>query len=80
MWLIETKGWEQADVQLKDARVERWRKDASRLTKITWKYVKVKYVDYMALSKDLSKMPANHFAEFIAKLDERNTAKQTELL
>jgi type III restriction enzyme len=80
MWLIETKGWEQEDVPLKDARAERWCKDASRLTETTWKYVKIKYPDYMALSKNLSKMPANQFAEFIVRLDERNTVRQTELL
>jgi len=73
MWMIETKGWEQEDVPLKDARAERWCEDASRLTKINWKYVKVKYVDYMALSKDLTKMPVNHFVEFIARVDNRKT-------
>ena len=80
MWLVETKGWEHANVQLKDARAETWCNDASRLTKFTWRYVKVSYLDYMALSKDLSKMPANHFAEFITMLDNRNTVRQTELL
>jgi len=80
MWMIETKGWEQEDVPLKDARAERWCEDASRLTKTTWKYVKVKYFDYMALSKDLSKMPADLFEEFIARLDNRNTVRQTEFV
>jgi type III restriction enzyme len=77
MWMIETKGWEQEDVPLKDARAERWCEDATRLTKTTWKYVKIKYLDYMALSKDLNKMPADLFMEFMASLDERNTVRQT---
>ncbi|HBQ28465.1 MAG TPA: hypothetical protein DD719_03470 [Desulfotomaculum sp.] len=29
MWLIETKGWEKEDTLLKDARANKWCKDAS---------------------------------------------------
>jgi len=72
MWLIETKGWEKAEVKLKDERAEEWCKDASRLTGIKWKYLKVKYDDYIYLTDNLSKFPADNFAEFykiIRKLD-----------
>jgi len=43
MWLIETKGWEDADVPLKDARAEEWCKTATRLTSTNWQYLKVPY-------------------------------------
>ena len=36
MWLLETKGWEQENVPLKDARAEEWCLDASKLTGKTW--------------------------------------------
>jgi len=68
MWLIETKGWEQADVPLKDARAEEWCRDSSKLTGATWRYLKVRYADYMAVTAGLTKWPATSFKEFIDKL------------
>ncbi len=65
MWLIETKGWEQADVPLKDKRAEEWCKDASNLTGIKWIYLKVKYNTYVSLTEGLSKYVSDNFADFI---------------
>ena len=41
-FIVETKGAETTDVELKDKRAEEWCKDASKLTNKKWKYVKVK--------------------------------------
>jgi hypothetical protein len=68
MWLIETKGWEQADTPLKDARAEEWCHDASKLTGTKWQYKKVKYTNYMTMTANLSKWPALSFSEFLEKL------------
>jgi type III restriction enzyme len=40
-WLIETKGMESAEVGHKDLAATNWCENASALTKIKWKYVKV---------------------------------------
>lgn len=79
MWLIETKGWEQADVPLKDARAKQWCEDASSLTGVPWVYLKVKYQDYMTLSKNLSSMSASHFVDFAKKLNDLAASKQMDL-
>lgn len=76
MWLIETKGWEQADVPLKDARAVEWCADATRLTGTTWQYLKVKFADYMTLTSNLSKWPAPFFNEFLDKMT--NEAKKSQ--
>ena len=41
-FVVETKGAETTDVELKDKRAEEWCKDASELTNKKWKYIKVK--------------------------------------
>ncbi len=41
MFLVETKGREDADVAQKDARAAQWCADATRLTNVPWQYVKV---------------------------------------
>jgi len=64
IWLIETKGWEQEDVPLKDDRAGRWCEDATKLTGVDWRYLKVPYVIYTTITKDLSLMPSS-FLEFI---------------
>jgi len=80
MWLVETKGWEQADVPLKDARAIEWCRDASRLTGTTWKYLKVKYTDYMAMTADLSKWPAPSFGDFLDRLTKEGKKGQALLM
>jgi type III restriction enzyme len=40
-WLIETKGMESSEVLQKDAAAANWCENASALTKVTWRYVKV---------------------------------------
>jgi hypothetical protein len=70
---------EQADVALKDARAEQWCKDASGLTGVSWAYLKIKYQDYMILSKGLSRMPVSHFRDFIKMLGDLRDNKQMGL-
>ena len=41
-YVVETKGAETIDVELKDKRAEEWCNDASKLTGKKWKYIKVK--------------------------------------
>lgn len=72
MWLIETKGWEQPDVPLKDARAGQWCKDASRLTQTPWQYLKVKYTDYMSLTNNLATIPSYPFETLKARLEARS--------
>jgi len=43
MWLIETKGWEDAEVERKDAHAEWWCAQVSKQTGTSWKYAKVPY-------------------------------------
>jgi len=64
MWLIETKGWEQEDVPLKDARAEKWCKDATKLTFVDWFYLKVPYNPYLSITNNLTSIPCNTFKEF----------------
>jgi type III restriction enzyme len=69
MWLIETKGWEQEDVALKDKRAEEWCKDVSRLTGTEWKYIKIRYADaYAKLCKyiEQKKITFNEFNDIIS--------------
>jgi len=40
-WIIETKGFEDENVQYKDSETENWCKVASRHTGIEWKFMKV---------------------------------------
>jgi len=68
MWIIETKGWEQENVPLKDARAEEWCVDASKLTGKNWEYLKVKYVDYMSLTSNLSLLPDYTFEKLKTQL------------
>jgi type III restriction enzyme len=68
MWLIETKGREQEDVPLKDARTERWCEDATKLTGVDWCYLKVPYNSYMGITKSLTSMPYATLDEFLGNL------------
>ncbi len=49
MWLIETKGQENLDVQHKDRAAELWCENATRLTGQIWRYVKVPQKEYQRL-------------------------------
>jgi type III restriction enzyme len=79
MWLIETKGWEQEDVVLKDARAKRWCEDATKLTGVEWRYLKVPYSPYMSISRNLTSMPSATFKEFIEILNRILTDDQLGL-
>ena len=78
-WLVETKGWEQPDVPLKDARAREWCADATRLTNMPWQYLKVKYTDYIALTNNLSLMPSYTFETLKIQLDTRATPVELDL-
>jgi restriction endonuclease len=49
MWLIETKGQEDAEVGRKDAHAERWCAQISQQTGVSWKYAKVPYSTFHAV-------------------------------
>jgi type III restriction enzyme len=67
-WLIETKGFERPDVVLKDKRAEEWCNDASNLTGSEWKYIKVKYDNYVKMTENFSKFPSEEFQTFLNNL------------
>ena len=48
-WLIETKGMESVEVQLKDEAARRWCESATILTGTPWNYFKVLQEDFEAL-------------------------------
>jgi type III restriction enzyme len=58
-WLIETKGMESAEVSQKDAAAANWCENASTLTKIPWRYVKVP-------QKGFEVLQPKHFADLEA--------------
>ncbi len=45
-WVIETKGWEQEDVALKDRAIEQWCERVTTKTGSNWKYLKVMQKDF----------------------------------
>jgi type III restriction enzyme len=51
-WLIETKGREDVEVALKDQAAENWCENATKLTKLNWKYLKVNQNDFEKLHPD----------------------------
>lgn len=79
MWLIETKGWEQADVALKDARAEKWCQDASTLTMTQWRYLKVKYNSYMEITRGMQSFAASSFEYFLKLLQKLNSRQHVNL-
>jgi type III restriction enzyme len=79
MWLIETKGREKEDVSLKDARTEKWCKDATKLTGVDWCYLKVPYNPYLGITKNLTSMPYTTFDEFLGNLKKLLSDNQVKL-
>ena len=63
-WIIETKGFEDENVQYKDAETENWCKVASKHTAIEWKFLKVPDKFFKGL-----KVIPKTFAELKEKLD-----------
>ncbi|MBI2862523.1 MAG: hypothetical protein HYX89_06865, partial [Chloroflexi bacterium] len=61
MWLVETKGVEDVEVERKDARAVRWCQDASATTTVPWRYVKVPYDLFQAST-------ATAFGELVAEI------------
>jgi type III restriction enzyme len=58
-WLIETKGMESSEVSQKDAAAKNWCENASMLTTIPWRYVKVP-------QKGFEILQPRHFADLAA--------------
>ena len=50
--IIETKGREDVEVALKDQAAQNWCKNATKLTKFNWQYLKVKQHDFEKLHPD----------------------------
>ena len=51
-WIIETKGREDIEVELKDQAAQNWCNNATQLTKINWRYLKVNQNDFEKLHPD----------------------------
>ena len=79
MWLVETKGWELPDVRLKDQRAAEWCTDATRLTGVTWQYLKIRYADYVALTNSLSTLPSYGFEALRTQLEARSDGSRLTL-
>jgi hypothetical protein len=58
-WLIETKGMESAEVSQKDSAAANWCENASNLTNVAWKYIKVP-------QKGFEVLQPRHFADLAA--------------
>lgn len=74
-WVIETKGFEDENVQYKDAETENWCKVATSSTGTEWRFLKVPDRFF----KSLREMPKTFF-ELKNKLDSFNETKQKERL
>jgi type III restriction enzyme len=60
-WLIETKGMESAEVSQKDAAASNWCENASSLTGVVWRYVKVPQKGFEVLQpRHLADLAALH--------------------
>ena len=60
-WIVETKGLEDVEVALKDARARQWSRDASALTGVRWDYLKVH-------DRDFRRSTAQSFWELAAEI------------
>jgi type III restriction enzyme len=60
-WLVETKGVEDVEVELKDARATQWCRDASAIARVAWQYLKVPYDLFQAST-------AATFSELVAEI------------
>ena len=60
-WLLETKGREDADVQRKDERAEKWCADVTALAGQTWRYLKVP-------DREFKKLKPASFDELVSAL------------
>jgi len=65
-WIIETKGYEDENVSLKDAEAERWCANATKHTNMEWKYLKVS--DKFFKSLENQKAIPNKFEELLCEL------------
>jgi len=63
IWIVETKGREDPDVWIKDARAKRWCEDATRLTKNKWEYIKIKENLFYATNANTFKGLVEHQIE-----------------
>jgi len=71
IWIVETKGREDPDVEFKDARAERWCEDATRLTKNKWSYIKIQENIFYASNETTFKGLVRHQLEVNKRREER---------
>jgi len=74
-WIVETKGREDPDVQFKDSRTERWVEDASKLTKVKWKYIKIQENIFYASNSTTFMDLVKHQKEVNIRREERFKTK-----
>ena len=74
-WIIETKGFEDENVQYKDAETENWCKVASKNTDVEWKFLKVPDNFFKGF-----KVVPKTFAELKDKLETYNKNLEKEKL
>ena len=72
-WIIETKGYEDENVALKDAEAINWCELATKYTKQEWKFLKVPDKYFRAKNKTFT-----NFAEVVAGLAEKKETTQTQ--
>lgn len=74
-WIIETKGFEDENVQYKDAETENWCKEATKYTGNTWKFIKVPDIFFRRL-----KIIPETFKELKERLDDFNSGLKSAKL
>jgi len=75
IWIVETKGREDPDVQFKDSRTERWVEDASKLTKVKWRYIKIQENIFYASNSTTFMDLVKHQKEVNIRREERFKTK-----
>ena len=67
-WIIETKGYEDENVVLKDAEAKNWCKNATEFTDQTWKFLKV-------ADSSFRKIQPKSFKQLLAGLEDLEKEK-----
>ena len=75
-WIVETKGFEDENVQYKDAETENWCSIATKHTGIEWRFLKVPDLFF----KGLKLIPAITMKEFVERLEAYTKAREKEKL
>ena len=70
-WIIETKGYEDENVPLKDSEAENWCKKATEFTEQTWQFLKVPDKKFRSIQKRI-----NTFADLIDEFARSNEEQE----